>query len=178
MSMTITKLTEHIGADIQGVDTSAPISDETLSKLRDALFNCSVLVFRGQVINDEQHVAFTERFGRLQMTLASDPYGGGGPINRISNVDENGQIIPPEDGRSLYQAGNILWHSDGSFKLIPLRASLLSSKVRLYHLREAKLSTPAFAPPTPRLPTRKRPRWKVWWPNIAWRTRARRLRQI
>ena len=76
-----------------------------------------------------QHVAFTRRLGPLQMTMVSDPYGGGGPINRFSNLDENGELIPPDDDRSLYQAGNTLWHSDGAFKRVPLRASLLSAKV-------------------------------------------------
>ncbi len=127
--MTITRLEEHIGAEVQGVDVASSISDETFAELRQALCKYSVLVFHDQDITDEQQVVFTRGFGRLQMTMASDPYGGGGPINRISNVDENGRIIPPEDNRSLYQAGNMLWHSDGSFKAIPLRASLLSAKV-------------------------------------------------
>ena len=48
---------------------------------------------------------------------------------RVDEHDENGQIIPPDDTRSLYQAGNTLWHSDGSFKSVPLRASLLSAKI-------------------------------------------------
>ena len=129
MTVTISKLEEHIGARVQGVDITSPVDDETLEDLRDALFIYSVLVFHDQNMTDEQHIAFSQRLGPLQMTMASDPYGGGGPINRISNVDENGEIIPPDDNRSLYQAGNMLWHSDGSFKRVPLRASLLSAKV-------------------------------------------------
>ncbi len=129
LTITIDKLEEHIGALVQGIDIASPLDDGTVEILREVLLKNSVLVFRNQLITDEQHVAFSQRLGPLQMTMASDPYGGGGPINRISNVDENGEIIPPEDNRSLYQAGNMLWHSDGSFKRVPLRASLLSAKV-------------------------------------------------
>ena len=129
MTVATSKLEEHIGADVQGVEIRAPVDEEILADLRHALYKYSVLVFRDQDITDQQQVAFTKGFGPLQMTMASDPYGGGGPINLISNVDENGQIIPPDDNRSLYQAGNMLWHSDGSFKSVPLRASLLAAKV-------------------------------------------------
>ena len=104
-------------------------AEETFAELRRALYRHSVLVFHDQDISDEQQVAFTRGFGRLQATLASDPYGGGGFINRIANVDDEGRLIPPQDKRSLYQAGNMLWHSDGSFKAVPLRASMLSAKV-------------------------------------------------
>ena len=129
MTITIRSLQEHIGAKVEGVDITLPINTQTFTRLRKALYKYAVLVFPGQDITDEQQVAFSRGFGPIQMTMASDPYGGGGPINRISNVDESGHIIPPDDNRSLYQAGNMLWHSDGSFKAVPLRASLLSAKV-------------------------------------------------
>lgn len=129
MNATITTLEEHIGARVEGVDLTSPISEEEVRSIHNALFENSVLVFHDQDLTDEEHVVFTERLGPLQLTMASDPYGGGGPINRIANVDEHGDIIPPDDSRSLYQAGNMLWHSDGSFKPVPLKASLLSAKV-------------------------------------------------
>jgi len=129
MAITIRKLNEHIGAEVQGVDLTAPIADETFARLRDVLYNHAVLVFHDQDITDEQHVAFSEGFGRLEMTMVSDPIGDGGPIGIISNVDEHGDIIPPDDSRILYTVGNTLWHSDGSFKRIPLRGSLLAAKV-------------------------------------------------
>ena len=100
-----------------------------LIQLRGALCEYAVLVFHDQDITDEQHVAFSEGFGPLEMTMANDPIGDGGPIGVISNLDENGEIIPPEDPRTLYTVANTLWHSDGSFKRVPLRGSLLSAKV-------------------------------------------------
>jgi alpha-ketoglutarate-dependent 2,4-dichlorophenoxyacetate dioxygenase len=151
--LTIVPLETHIAAEVRGLDAASPQGEETFAELRRALYRHSVLVFHDQDISDQQQVAFTRGFGRLQMTMASDPYGGGGPINRIANVDEEGRLIPPEDSRSLYQAGNMLWHSDGSFKAIPLRASMLSAKVVPPHGGEteyASLRAAYAALPEPR----------------------------
>ena len=95
--LTIVPLETHIAAEVRGLDAASPQGEETFAELRRALYRHSVLVFHDQDISDEQQVAFTRGFGRLQMTMASDPYGGGGPINRIANVDEEGRLIPPED---------------------------------------------------------------------------------
>jgi len=127
--LAIRKLERHIGAEVQGVDVTTPIDAETFQKLREALYTHAVLVFHNQDITDQQHVAFSEGFGPLEMTMVSDPIGDGGPIGIISNVDEYGELIPTEDPRILYTKGNSLWHSDGSFKRNPLRGSLLVAKV-------------------------------------------------
>ena len=129
MTLTIRKLEEHIGAEVQGVDITSPIDAETFEQLRDALCEYGVLVFHNQEITNEQHVTFSEGFGPLEMTMPNDPIGDGGPIGVISNLDEKGDIIPPEDPRTLYTVANTLWHSDGSFKRVPLRGSLLYAKV-------------------------------------------------
>ena len=129
MALKIRKLEKHIGAEVQGVDITSPIDAETFEQLRRALCEYAVLVFHDQDITDEQHVRFSEGFGPLEMTMPNDPIGDGGPIGIISNLDENGEIIPPEDSRTLYTVANTLWHSDGSFKRVPLRGSLLYAKI-------------------------------------------------
>ncbi|MCY3735848.1 MAG: TauD/TfdA family dioxygenase, partial [Gemmatimonadaceae bacterium] len=107
--MRLDRLSEHIGAEVSGVDIASPIDGGTLSLLRDAFHRHSVLVFRGQQISDEQQVAFSEGFGPLEMTIPSDPIGDGGPVGVISNVDDRGKLIPLDDRRMLYQKGNGLW---------------------------------------------------------------------
>ena len=129
MKPTIKKLSPHIAAEVFGVDLRHPIGAETAELVRDALYEHAVLLFRDQEITDDQHVAFSEIFGALEMTSPTDPIGDGGPVGVISNLDQNGDIIPSEDPRVLYLVGNSLWHSDGSFKKVPLRASLLVAKV-------------------------------------------------
>ena len=99
MTLQIQALTEPIAAEVRGVDVTEPISDETFSQLRTALYRHAVLVFHDQDITDEQQVTFTWGFGTVENTIPSDPIGDGGPVGVISNVDENGDIIPPDDDR-------------------------------------------------------------------------------
>ena len=125
--MNIKKIGANLGAEVGGIGIT-DLDGELVQGLRRAFREHGVLVFRDQAISDEEQVAFSEHFGTIEMTLPSDPYGGGGPINRITNVDEDGEIIPAKDSRSLYQAGNMLWHADGSFRPLPLKASFLAAK--------------------------------------------------
>ena len=127
--MEIELLNEEIGAEVTGVDIRTSIDEETRARLRAARCRYAVLGFRGQKINDAEQVTFSASFGPVEMTLPNDPIGDGGPVGVIANVDEHGEIIPPQDPRMLYTLGNALWHSDGSFREVPLRVSLLAAKV-------------------------------------------------
>lgn len=129
MTFTLRKLTENIGAEVKDLDLTAPISKDTFAQLRTTLAEHAVLVFHDQEITDEQHVVFTEGLGKIEMTMRNDPIGDGGAVGVLTNLDEDGEIIPPDDPRMVYHQGNGLWHSDGSFKRVPLRGSLLAAKV-------------------------------------------------
>ena len=50
-------------------------------------------------------------------------------VNDISNLDRNGAVLPRDDRRRLFGLGNMLWHSDSSFKATPAKYSLLSARV-------------------------------------------------
>lgn len=114
---------------MRSLDIAALIDAEIITRIRQALCEHGVFVFHDQHITTEQYVAFSERFSPLEMTIPTDPIGDGGPIGIISNLDDNGAIIPPDDPKSLYTVANTLWRSDGSFRRVPLRGSLLYAKV-------------------------------------------------
>jgi alpha-ketoglutarate-dependent 2,4-dichlorophenoxyacetate dioxygenase len=50
-------------------------------------------------------------------------------INDISNLDRDGAVLGRDDRRRLFSLGNMLWHSDSSFKPTPAKYSLLSARV-------------------------------------------------
>lgn len=50
-------------------------------------------------------------------------------VNDISNLDKDGNVLQRDDRARLFGLGNMLWHSDSSFKTIPARYSLLSARV-------------------------------------------------
>ncbi|MBM4440360.1 MAG: TauD/TfdA family dioxygenase [Candidatus Rokubacteria bacterium] len=127
--MKITRLTEHFAAEIAGVDIGAPLDDATWTAIRAALDEHSVLVFRGQTLDDERQIAFSERFGPLEKTRSMNP-AAGTVFARQSNLDiKTGERIPAEDRRMVYQLANMLWHSDSSFKSVGSLCSLLSARI-------------------------------------------------
>ena len=127
--MKVTRLSEHFAAEIAGVDIARPIADATWHEVRAALDAHSVLVFRGQAIDDERQIAFSERFGSLEKTRSMNP-AAGTVFARQSNLDiKTGEPIPAEDRRMVYQLANMLWHSDSSFKPVGSLCSLLSARI-------------------------------------------------
>lgn len=103
----------------------ATVGDDAFEAIEQAFYDHSVLVFHDQQLNEEEHAAFSRRFGDLEMTMVNDPSGGGGPVNHISNVDEHDRLIPMDDVRMVYNSGNALWHTDSSYKPVPAKASML-----------------------------------------------------
>ena len=47
----------------------------------------------------------------------------------VSNIDNDGTILPRDHRRRVSSLANRLWHSDASFRAIPARYSLLSGRV-------------------------------------------------
>lgn len=129
MPIMTTRLTPHFAAQIDGADITRPVDDATWRDIRAAFEEHSVLLFRGQPLTDEQQIAFSQRFGRLEVTRSMNP-AAGTPFARQSNLDiKTGEVIPAEDRRMIYQLANMLWHSDSSFKAVPSLCSLLSARI-------------------------------------------------
>ena len=89
-----------------------------------------MLLFRRQALTDDEQIAFSRRFGPLEVTIRSiNSQARTLPeIANLANVDAEDQIIPAGDKRNLFNAGNQMWHTDSSFKRVPALASLLSGR--------------------------------------------------
>ena len=128
MAVTFRPLAPAFGAEISGVDIAGGVGNADFAEIARLFNDYSVLVFRGQQIDDAQQIAFSKRFGPLESTVRSNA-GAGSGIAVISNVDpETGAILPVEDWRNVYNSGNEMWHTDSSFKRVPATASLLSGR--------------------------------------------------
>jgi len=127
-------LVASVGGDfvarVSGLDLSKPLDGGAFAQVRDAFHHYAVLVFPEQRISDDQQIAFSERFGPLEVSIRKDrPRRIANPrVSDISNVDERDRVFDPDDERAIYNAGNRLWHSDSSFKRVPAMASLLSGR--------------------------------------------------
>jgi alpha-ketoglutarate-dependent 2,4-dichlorophenoxyacetate dioxygenase len=129
MTITVTRLTPAFAARVEGADLHRPLPDDAWAAIRAAFEEHSVLVFPRAGLDDETQVAFSRRWGALEVTRSMNP-AAGTPFARQSNLDiKTGLVIPPEDRRMIYQQANMLWHSDSSFKAVPSLCSLLSGRI-------------------------------------------------
>jgi alpha-ketoglutarate-dependent 2,4-dichlorophenoxyacetate dioxygenase len=118
---------------VAGVDIAAGISPQEAAAIEAGMDRFAVLVFHGQRIDDAQQLAFSKHFGPLE-TATGDIVQGAErrlamDVNDISNVDKDGRVLARDDRKRLFSLGNMLWHSDSSFKATPAKFSLLSARV-------------------------------------------------
>ena len=128
MAISIKKITEHIGVEIDCDVHLRELLENDFIDIKRAFDEYSVLVFRGQPLSDQDQISFSERFGSLETTVNSNPEGGGTVMTVLSNVDQQNKVIPPEDKRMVFNTGNQMWHTDSSFKPVPALMSLLSGR--------------------------------------------------
>jgi len=128
-----------IGAEICGVDLAQPLGEVAFAAVEAALDRHGVLVFRGQDITPAQQVAFSARFGEVEINHNGANYGiaGNPEIYLISNIVEDGRPI------GTRRAGET-WHSDMSYAPRPARATMLYA-VEVPALYGLTLGDTAFA---------------------------------
>jgi alpha-ketoglutarate-dependent 2,4-dichlorophenoxyacetate dioxygenase len=129
MPISVNPLHPHIGAEVSGLDVSAPLDDRTLDELWRAIDRHCVLVLRGQSITDAQLKGFASRFGALE--IGRGALQGGKrrldipEIGDISNLDVDSNIRARDDRRRLDSLGNRLWHTDASYMKVPVVLGML-----------------------------------------------------
>lgn len=118
----IRPLDPPLGAEVIGLDLSQPLSDTDFARIHRAHLDYHVVVFRDQQITPAQQIAFSRRFGPLQIHVLHQFQLPGHPeVLVVSNVVENGKPI------GLGDAGHF-WHSDLSYKEKPSLGSLLHAR--------------------------------------------------
>jgi len=120
-------------AEATGIDIAAGVSPEVAAQIEDAMDRYAVLVLPDQRIDDDQQYAFSTHFGPMETATGDiarqDDRRLSMDINDISNLDKDGKVLARDDRRRLFGLGNMLWHSDSSFKPTPAKYSLLSARV-------------------------------------------------
>ena len=130
MGITVKELTPGFAAEIASVDLSLAIPEDEFAAIQAALDQFAVLVFREQPLDDDQQVAFSERFGRLETTMVANQKKNRyrREISDISNVNFQGELLPADHAQVVFNSGNEHWHTDSSFKPVPAKYSLLSGR--------------------------------------------------
>jgi alpha-ketoglutarate-dependent 2,4-dichlorophenoxyacetate dioxygenase len=127
--MDIVPLGPGFAAELRGVTLADIAADDAAYKaVRAAFDEQSVLVFRDQEVTDEAQIAFSGRFGPLEVTPPSSP-GAGTSLVILSTIDKDGKVVPADHRLALRNKANQLWHADSTFKSVPALASVLSGRI-------------------------------------------------
>jgi alpha-ketoglutarate-dependent 2,4-dichlorophenoxyacetate dioxygenase len=127
--MELIPLGPGFAAEVRGVtlgDIAA--SDAAYDVVRAAFDEYSVLVFRDQNVTDDMQVAFSRRFGPLEVTKVGSQ-GEGTHLVILSTIDAHGRVVPMDHRLALSNKANQLWHADSTFKPVPALASVLSARI-------------------------------------------------
>jgi alpha-ketoglutarate-dependent 2,4-dichlorophenoxyacetate dioxygenase len=118
--------------EVSGIDLTRKLADEEINAIHAGMDRFGVLVFHDQHLNDEQQISFSRQLGLLEEAtgdiMSEKDRRLSMDLNDISNLDKNGELLPRDDRRRLFGLGNLLWHSDSSFKEVPAKYSMLSAR--------------------------------------------------
>jgi len=79
-------------------------------------------------VSDEAQLAFSRRFGPLEITPAATQ-GAGTNLVILSTIDKDGKVVAADHRLALRNKANQLWHADSTFKSVPALASVLSGRI-------------------------------------------------
>lgn len=123
MNFHVRRLSNALGAEIEGVDLREEQSEEAKAFLRQAFLDHGILLFRNQDITPEQHIQFTRIFGTVETNDAVPDYRHPEhpQIVLVTNEKRDGKLSPTRNiGRQ--------WHSDHSMTTRPTLGSLLHAQ--------------------------------------------------
>jgi alpha-ketoglutarate-dependent 2,4-dichlorophenoxyacetate dioxygenase len=127
--MDIVPLGPGFCAELRGVTLADVAADDGAYKqVRPAFEEYSVIVFRDQDVTDETQLAYSRRFGPLEVTKVGSE-GHGTNLVILKTLDDNGNVVPEDHRLALRNKANQLWHTDSPFKRLPALASVLSSRI-------------------------------------------------
>ena len=115
MSLTITPLSSALGAQIDGVDLTRPLSPLQRDAIEQALLEYQVIFFKQQSITPQQQAHFAANFGDLHIH----------PI--YPNVPEQPEVLVLDTAVTDVR-DNAVWHTDVTFLPTPALGAVLSAK--------------------------------------------------
>jgi len=105
-----------VGVEIANVDLAGNLSNSDFATIRDAFIEHGLVFFRDQNMTPEQHIAFAERWGEININRF---------FPRVEGYEQIAAVVKEKD-----QLGNIGggWHTDHSYDQIPAMGSILLAR--------------------------------------------------
>ena len=120
MSLSTCPLTPNFGLEIFDVDLRQP-TDDMIAEIDALWVKHPVLLVRNQLLDEVQQIAFSKRFGEINIHVRTDIRSRSHPeVVMVSNLRlENGDNI------GALASGEAKWHTDSCYKSKPDTGSLL-----------------------------------------------------
>jgi taurine dioxygenase len=115
-TISVAPTSNAVGAEIGGVDLAVGVDDEQMAELRQAFADHEVIFLRDQAITPDQHEAFAERWGTINVNRFFTPVPG---HPRVAEVRKEPDQITNIGGG---------WHTDHSYDQLPAMGSLLYAR--------------------------------------------------
>lgn len=131
MNLTVRPLHPIFAAEIIGADLTVPPEDDLIETVERTMATYAVTVLRNVKASDEDHIRFSRAFGPLELPPGLTRFDGNKPrqiadeLFDISNLDENGDVIPYASERRRLARATERFHTDSSFHTLPTKWSLL-----------------------------------------------------
>jgi len=108
-------IADALGAEISGVALTN-LDEDSYREIRQAFRQYSVIFFRDQALSPEQHIAFAERWGDININRFFKP---------LDNYPKIATVIKEAD-QTMNIGGD--WHTDHSYDQIPALGSILLAR--------------------------------------------------
>jgi taurine dioxygenase len=105
-----------LGAEIVGVDLSQALDQTVIEEIRSAFHEHGVVFFRDQDLTPEQHIAFAERLGTININRFFKAAAGYPEIAEVRKEPDQKTNIGGD------------WHTDHSYDQIPALGSILLAR--------------------------------------------------
>jgi alpha-ketoglutarate-dependent 2,4-dichlorophenoxyacetate dioxygenase len=130
MALVITEHKSGFFAEVEARELKSQLPDEDIETIEQAIDQLGVLVFPRQMLSAVEQVAFSRRFGPLELDVGRHALA---PTQRpevsyITNTDAEGNTLAPDTKKVVNARGNEAWHTDSSFKAIPAKYSVLCGR--------------------------------------------------
>jgi len=131
VSLTVRPLHPIFAAEIIGADLTVAPTRELVETVERAMATYAVTVVRDVDASDADHLRFSRAFGPLELPPGLDRFAGNKQrriapeLFDLSNLDENGDIVPYASERRKLARATERFHTDSSFHTLPTKWSLL-----------------------------------------------------
>ncbi len=122
--MWTTALHDDFGVEVHETDLRTVTAKNLYPEIRDLFEQHSLLLFRGQDLDESQHRALAALFGPLE-DLRDKEEGVPQPRSMVSNVVQEGKLADENDLHLLDLRSNFIWHTDSTFLPTPAISNIL-----------------------------------------------------